>query len=95
MTIGVIWEFFEFGMDQLFGFDMQKDAIVHSISSVMLDPTHTNHAIRINDITQVTVNGQDLGLGGYLDIGLIATCTRIWSSTSSARSCSPCSVSCT
>lgn len=45
MTIGVIWEFFEFGMDQLFGFDMQKDAIVHSISSVMLDPTHTNHAI--------------------------------------------------
>ena len=59
-----IWEFFEFGMDQLFGFDMQKDAIVHSISSVMLDPTHTNHAIRINDITQVTVNGQDLGLGG-------------------------------
>lgn len=67
MTIGVIWEFFEFGMDQLFGFDMQKDAIVHSISSVMLDPTHTNHAIRINDITQVTVNGQDLGLGGYLD----------------------------
>ena len=70
MTIGVIWEFFEFGMDQLFGFDMQKDAIVHSISSVMLDPTHTNHAIRINDITQVTVNGQDLGLGGYLDIGI-------------------------
>ena len=69
----VIWEFFEFGMDQLFGFDMQKDAIVHSISSVMLDPTHTNHAIRINDITQVTVNGQDLGLGGYLDIGLIDT----------------------
>ena len=49
------------------------DAIVHSISSVMLDPTHTNHAIRINDITQVTVNGQDLGLGGYLDIGLIDT----------------------
>ena len=73
MTIGVIWEFFEFGMDQVFGFDMQKDAIVHSISSVMLDPTHTNHAIRINDITQVTVNGQDLGLGGYLDIGLIDT----------------------
>ena len=73
MTIGVIWEFFEFGMDQMFGFDMQKDAIVHSISSVMLDPTHTNHAIHISDITQVTVNGQDLDLGGYLDIGLIDT----------------------
>ena len=73
MTIGVIWEFFEFGMDQLFGFDMQKDAIVHSISSVMLDPTHTNHAIHIRHITQVTVNGQNLDLGGYLDIGLIDT----------------------
>jgi len=73
MTIGVIWEFFEFGMDQMFGVDMQKDAIVHSISSVMLDPTHTNHVIHLNDITQAAVNGHDLGLGGYLDIGLIDT----------------------
>ena len=72
--ISSFYEIFPFwDTDQLFGFDMQKDAIVHSISSVMLDPTHTNHAIRINDITQVTVNGQDLGLGGYLDIGLIDT----------------------
>ena len=66
MTIGVVWEFFEFSMDMLFGFDMQKDAVVHSISSVMLDPAHANHAIHINDITQVAVNGRDLGLGGYL-----------------------------
>lgn len=73
MTIGVIWEFFEFSMDQMFGVDMQKDAIVHSISSVMLDPTHTNHVIHLNDITQAAVNGHDLGLGGYLDIGLIDT----------------------
>lgn len=73
MTIGVVWEFFEFSMDMMFGFDMQKDAVVHSISSVMLDPAHANHAIHINDITQVAVNGRDLGLGGYLDIGLIDT----------------------
>ena len=73
MTIGVVWEFFEFSMDMLFGFDMQKDAVVHSISSVMLDPAHANHAVHINDITQVAVNGRDLGLGGYLDIGLIDT----------------------
>ena len=72
MTIGVVWEFFEFSMDMLFGFDMQKDAVVHSISSV-LDPAHANHAVHINDITQVAVNGRDLGLGGYLDIGLIDT----------------------
>ena len=28
MTIGVLWEFFEFGMDQLMYLDMQKDAVV-------------------------------------------------------------------
>ena len=89
MTIGVVWEFFEFSMDMMFGFDMQKDAVVHSISSVMLDPAHANHAIHINDITQVAVNGRDLGLGGYLDIGLIDTMEDFSSSISSARSCSP------
>ena len=73
MTIGVIWEFFEFSMDSLFGWDMQKDTVVHTISSVMLDPAHANHAVTIDNITQVAVNGRDLGLGGYLDIGLIDT----------------------
>ena len=28
MTIGVVWEFFEFGMDTFMGTDMQKDTIV-------------------------------------------------------------------
>ena len=42
MTIGVLWEFFEFSMDRLFHMDMQKDTIVHTISSVMLDPTNSN-----------------------------------------------------
>ena len=28
MTIGVIWEFFEYGMDQFFGLDMQKDTVI-------------------------------------------------------------------
>ena len=39
MTIGVLWEFFECTMDQLFFLDMQKDTIVNTIGSVMLDPT--------------------------------------------------------
>lgn len=73
MTIGVVWEFFEFGMDQIFELDMQKDTIVHSISSVMLDPAGRNVPTMIHNITDVTVQGQDLGLGGYLDIGLIDT----------------------
>ena len=73
MTIGVLWEFFEFGMDRLFHMDMQKDMIIHTISSVMLDPTNKNIPITIDNITSVAVNGQDLGFNGYLDIGLYDT----------------------
>ena len=73
MTIGVLWEFFEFGMDRLFHMDMQKDTIVHTISSVMLDPTNSNIPITIDGITSVAVNGRDLGFHGYLDIGLYDT----------------------
>jgi hypothetical protein len=73
MTIGVIWEFFECGMDLFLGFDMQKDTVIHSITSVMLDPTKGNHPITIRGITDVAVNGESLGLGGYLDIGLLDT----------------------
>ena len=73
MTVGVLWEFFEFGMDRLFQMDMQKDTIVNSITSVMLDPTNSNIPVTIDGITSVVVNGQDLGFGGYLDIGLFDT----------------------
>ena len=73
MTIGVLWEFFEFGMDRLFHMDMQKDTIVHTISSVMLDPTNSNTPVTIDGITSVAVNGRELGVGGYLDIGLYDT----------------------
>ena len=73
MTIGVLWEFFEFVMDRLFHMDMQKDTIVHTISSVMLDPTNSNIPITIDGITSVAVNGRDLGFTGYLDIGLYDT----------------------
>lgn len=73
MTIGVVWEFFEFGMDTLFNLDMQKDTIINSISSVMLDPAGGNVPTQINNIKEVVVNGKNLGLGGYMDIGLIDT----------------------
>lgn len=73
MTIGVIWEFFEYGMDQFFGLDMQKDTVILGFSSVLLDPTKSNIPVPVQDITEVLVNGRDLGLGGYLDIGLIDT----------------------
>lgn len=73
MTIGVLWEFFEFGMDMFFQTDMQKDFVINRISSVALDTTQSNHPVIIDNITDVVVNGQSLGLGGYLDIGLIDT----------------------
>ena len=73
MTIGVVWEFFEFSVDVLFQKDMQKDTIIHAFSSVSLDPTLSNIPIRVENITSVAINGQELGLGGYLDIGLYDT----------------------
>ena len=77
MTVGVLWEFFECGMDLIFHQDMQKDTIVHSISSVLLDPTGSQRAQAIHGITDVIVvtEGEEisLGLGGYLDIGLLDT----------------------
>lgn len=78
MTVGVVWEFFECIMDQLFFLDMQKDSIVHTIGTILLDPTGGNHPVVLRNITDVIVVQSDgtqtaLGLGGYLDIGLLDT----------------------
>lgn len=73
MTIGVMWEFFEFGMDTFFALDMQKDTIIQHFNSVALDPTKSNIPVVISNIHEVFVNGKDLGINGYLDIGLIDT----------------------
>ena len=72
MTIGVLWEFFEFGMDMIFHTDMQKDWVVHSIHSVMLNSVGENVAVHV-PVESVLVNGGELGVGGYIDIGLIDT----------------------
>ena len=77
MTVGVLWEFFEFFMDKLFLLDMQKDTIVHIISSVTLDPANANNAVVIGPIVDATIHTPagpiPLQLGGWLDIGLIDT----------------------
>lgn len=78
MTVGVIWEFFECTMDQLFFLDMQKDTVVSAIGSIMLDAPGGNHPVVIKNITDVIIVQADgtqtaLGLGGYLDIGLLDT----------------------
>lgn len=74
MTVGVLWEFFEFFMDCHFGTDMQKDWIVHTVNSVMFDPNGLNIVHHVN-IDSLVVNGEDwiAKYGGYIDIGLIDT----------------------
>lgn len=73
MTIGVLWEFLEFGIDQVFLADTQKDFIVTSFASTRLgggDP------IVIKDIVETiitTESGQVLEINGYLDIDIIDT----------------------
>ncbi len=78
MTVGVLWEFFEFSGDYFLGMDMQKDTVVNAIHSVNMDPTLTNTVVHIRDITETILVHSDgtqevLGLGGYLDIGIIDT----------------------
>ena len=73
MTVGVVWEFFEFGMDMIFGLDMQKDTVIQAIRSVTLNPDGRNIVSVIDPIRSVVINGKELGIGGYLDIGLIDT----------------------
>ena len=77
MTIGVLWEFFECGMDLFFGKDMQKDFIIDTIRSCKLDPTNSQKVIEVKDIVHTAVttrSGEVTAIeGGYLDIGLLDT----------------------
>ncbi len=70
MTIGVIWEFFEYSMDNFFGYDMQKDTYITALNSVLLNPNGNNVPINVA-VDNVTVNGEHWN--SYIDIGLIDT----------------------
>jgi len=74
MTIGVLWEFFEYGVDIALNTDMQKDTIITKINSTTFDPDIKNEVYSIK-IESVIVNGDDWSniYGGYIDIGLIDT----------------------
>jgi len=81
MTVGAVWEIFEFSMDWFFGLDMQKDTVISAIGSVALDATKSNEVITVSDISSVNVilkDGSvvalsDYGIDGYLDVGIIDT----------------------
>ena len=59
MTVGVLWEFFEYAGDHFLGFDMQKDTVIHSIKTVELDETRTNKVVTISDIADVIIVHSD------------------------------------
>lgn len=78
MTVGVLWEFFEFGADNFLKTDMQKDRVVQEISTVTLHPEGKNEPVVLEGIqnTVITYTDKDGNLqeavieGGYLDIGI-------------------------
>lgn len=72
MTIGVLWEFFEFGSDVILQTDMQRDTLLKSISSVALNPEAVNTPLKIA-VSDTALNGEFLHISGYLDIGLFDT----------------------
>lgn len=72
MALSMCWEFIEFSCDRFLGTDMQADTVITSIYSYKLDDA-LGEVESIDDIKEVTVNGKDLGFGGYLEIGLIDT----------------------
>lgn len=72
VTIGVLWEFFEFFMDIFFKTDMQKDKMLSFISSVSLNPDNINKPVFI-PVRSLHINDSYSPLSGYLDIGLYDT----------------------
>lgn len=77
MTIGILWEFFEFSADMVVKTDMQKDRIVRDISTVELNPNGENSPVKVNNIERTVLyleNGETVTIeNGYLDIGIIDT----------------------
>ncbi len=71
MTIGVLWEFFEFSMDQFFAMDTQKDTLITSIHSAGVDEVIP--AFEAENIHEVMIDGKIISDQGYVDIGLIDT----------------------
>ena len=71
ISIAVIWEIFEFSSDMLLGSDMQADTIISTITTKI---GRTDGGVTVfENIKEVSVDGTSLGLGGYLDIGLVDT----------------------
>lgn len=75
LTLGLLWEMFEYAGSSIFGIDMQEDSIVDYIRSYYLSNSHNDITI-IEGITETIIkygDNQELIISGYLDIGLYDT----------------------
>jgi hypothetical protein len=78
VTIGVLWEFGEFAVDEYLNKDMQKDRIIHKISSVKINPDGLNNPVVIDSIDETIIysnhhQNETIIPGGYLELGVIDT----------------------
>ncbi len=73
ITMGSLWELFEYSMDKYFKCDMQKDEYVNEINTVLLGDSTSNKIFSIQDILYTNVYTSESVFridGGYLDIGI-------------------------
>jgi hypothetical protein len=71
MGVALVWEFFEFSSDVLLNSDMQADTIINTVITKI---NITDGSVRVfENVTDTAINGQSLGINGYLDIGLFDT----------------------
>ncbi len=74
MTIGAIWEIYEYSVDVLLGTDMQKDEFIDNIKTVELNPKKENVAITVDNISYTILyddkDQEIVKLDKYLDVGL-------------------------
>ena len=86
MTVGVLWEFFEYSVDKITLSDSQKDTIVNNVATVYLNEEGTNEAVVVENVNKTTIHSIDKSgnevetviEGGYLDIGINDTMKDLW-----------------
>lgn len=69
MTVGILWEFFEFSADCLLNTYNQAYEVVDSLNHVAVG----GKFVDFTNITEVMINGVKIDAVGYLDTGLIDT----------------------
>ena len=77
MTVGILWEFFEYGADTLFQYDMQKDTVVQTVSSVSLNPEGKNVPVVLKNIDKTVISSYDKQ-GNLLETTIERRLFRYW-----------------